>query len=556
MINNLRYLFCNGLKYFFVLSIAILTPLNTTFAKERTIEEFANTLPDEILSEDIMDNKGRVIMTIHKSKGGVHDSETAATMNRDYVAELVKKNEGKLQVTTEFNESHFSFCSVFETTYHKKSVRSVINGRSSRSKVRYSSTSLWDLPESTCCKPINGKPIRSIGSGSTLGQAIKNAIGRAAQTASVFIKSDYKKLNSNHSNKDMVSGKDEKAMESSSTHVLDSYANLLMTNYKVTKKVMPGESIGSLIDSMAPGYYSGSKYYYVEVAIYPAVIIPCEKKATKKKPSASLKANDQCLPIVNKITDPIIREMPAGQDVASKTVSGLGNMAKGMMFGGGGGMGNMFGGSGSKAMPKPRGKWTKIGDGTNGIELNGWIYKPRSKKKQPRIRIALRVSDSNDDGTPDTMLLQNIDGRVLTPVSYMIIENWVHWKVTISMWRESYVNGRLVSRKKISEESTSWDEMKNSYAVLMEAPSIWERLGADPFGKLRGIIAEYPVPDDFKPEEWSLVSHVTSKAEVNGKEVIKTMPYIVDLAEGSKKKFSFLESPNGKTQYQIARDCP
>jgi len=273
------------------------------------------------------------------------------------------------------------------------------------------------------------------------------------------------------------------------------------------------------------------------------------------------KASGACISAASDITNPIILNMPASESAANKAKSAVSNFAKGAlggMLGGGGGMFGGLGGGGGQAgarmVNKPKVPFFEFSNGDTNVEIGGWVYKPRSKKKKPEIRIAQRIKDSPDDGAPHMMLLQNRDGRVLRPIGYMIFELWRHWKLTITITRESYIDGALVSRS-VTRESTSWDELAERYKKIMEAPGIWEQFGLAPFGKLKGIIAQFPLPEDFNPADWTLIKHDTAKAMINGKEVIKTVPFVVSIGQGEKNRLTFKTSPGGKTGYQGDRGC-
>jgi len=290
-----------------------------------------------------------------------------------------------------------------------------------------------------------------------------------------------------------------------------------------------------------------------------------------------------CLADANAITRPVIQDLPISEKASEKTKDALSGFAKGMLGMGGGGFGmGAFGGGkrGTSMIKKPRGPWQPFTSGNSGIELRGWIYHPRSKKKKPEIRIGLRVKDSPDQGAPHRMILQHQSGRLIMPTSYMVFEIWAHWKLTITVTKESYVNGELVSRS-VTRSSYSWKELMERYATILELPAIWEKLGGDKpkaFGKFRGVLAQFPLPENFNPAEWSLVSHITSKAKISeipastlnmvidqrkkptaeNQEVLLTIPFIINLGikPGKKQNLDFVAAPDHRTFYQQHHDCP
>jgi len=265
-----------------------------------------------------------------------------------------------------------------------------------------------------------------------------------------------------------------------------------------------------------------------------------------------------CLADFNAITLPIIRNIPppnkeksAVNDFARKP---LGMFGGGSPFGGGNSFGGGRGSDGASMVRKPKIPWYVIVIGKTELKIGGWVYNTHRKKKQPVIRIAQRITDSPDKGAPDNMWLQNGNGNILRPVGYMIFELWRNWRLTITITRESYVDGKLVNRS-VTRESTTWKELEDTYKVLLEAPSIWERLVGKPFNKLRGVIVEFPLQENFNPTEWSLITHVTSKTMINGKEVIRTVPAVMYISQGKKNRLRFKPAPDGKTQYQQTHEC-
>lgn len=286
-----------------------------------------------------------------------------------------------------------------------------------------------------------------------------------------------------------------------------------------------------------------------------------------------------CLADVNAVTRPIIRDMPASESVGAKAGETVKGLAGGLLGIGGGPLGGLGGGGGPRMAGKPKGPWAELNSGDTGIELTGWIYQPRSKKKKPEIRFGIRIADSPDKGAPHMMMLQNQNGDMLLPVGYMVFELWRNWKLTITVTRETYVDGQLVSRE-VSQSSYSWKELLDRYVAVLEAPSIWEQLGGDDpkaFGKFKGIIVQYELPENFNPAQWSLVSHVTSKSKykdipesirsnavdqrkeqkADTDEVLLTVPFVASLAPGKKKNSLAIQpAANGRTYYQISHACP
>jgi len=266
-----------------------------------------------------------------------------------------------------------------------------------------------------------------------------------------------------------------------------------------------------------------------------------------------------CNSAIGGIADSFFLPMPDSEKAVNKAASAIGNFAKGAVsglfnVGGVSPFGNTGGNDGARIVNKPQVPWYEFTNGDTTVEIGGRVYKPRSKKKKPEIRIAQRIKDSPDKGGPHMMVLQNRDGQLLRPSGYMIFEVWRHWKLTITITRDTWVNGAHTSHS-VSRESTQWNELAERYRKIMEAPGIWEQFGVAPFGKLRGIIAQFPLPEHFNPADWTLVKHDTSKATVNGKEVIRTVPFVASIGQGKKNRLTFKAAPGGKTAYQREHGC-
>ncbi|WP_138237892.1 hypothetical protein [Mariprofundus erugo] len=272
-------------------------------------------------------------------------------------------------------------------------------------------------------------------------------------------------------------------------------------------------------------------------------------------------SGEDLLPGAADITRPLIRDMPVKEAAANKAAASATDLAKGALgslIGGGSGMfgggGNTFGGgqgNGAKLVKQPKGPWDVVKSGRTGLELGGWEFVPRSNQKQAEIRIAQRIADSPDNGAPDSMWLQDANGNILQPIGFMVFELWRHWRLTVTVTRETYVNGELVSRS-VTRNSTGWKELVDRYTALLEAPPIWKRLGGTAFDKLKGVIMEFPLPEHFDPAQWSLITHVTARAKINGKEVIQTIPFALDIVKGEGNRLRFKPAPDGLTQFQRA----
>ena len=238
-----------------------------------------------------------------------------------------------------------------------------------------------------------------------------------------------------------------------------------------------------------------------------------------------VKAN---LPEIKKLTEPILADMP--------DVEGLGEKIGRGLLGGLAGMGGISGGSGfgndePELESKPKGPWTKLEGGTKGetkIELTAF-----SKDSGNELSVGMKVKKASGKGSPHLILLQHEDGMLMLPYQVLIFELWGEFTLSVSVWRETYQDGQLVSREHLGTTTSSWKELLGTYSAVIEGPAIWQRLGSSPFKKIRGVIAQFKIPAGFDPLQWSIIAHVTGKAKdaVTGKKIIKTIPFIADLGE-------------------------
>lgn len=76
--------------------------------------------------------------------------------------------------------------------------------------------------------------------------------------------------------------------------------------------------------------------------------------------------------------------------------------------------------------------------------------------------------------------------------------------MSVTTWRETYVDGQMVSRENLGTKTSSWDELVGTYGTLIKGPAIWERLGSGPFGKIQGVIADFKIAPGFDPSNGPL----------------------------------------------------
>jgi hypothetical protein len=232
-----------------------------------------------------------------------------------------------------------------------------------------------------------------------------------------------------------------------------------------------------------------------------------------------------CEPEVRKLTEPMTVDMPPKKSIGKK----IGGALIGGLTGFGGMSGAQSEDQEDNLVSKPKGDWTTLTgpDGKTKIKLLAY-----AQNNSTDLGIGMQVKKSKGKGTPHMVLLQHEDGRILEPEQISIFSLWGSFSLEVTTWRETYVDGQMVSRKHMGTEVSNWSEMLGTYETVVEGPSIWQRLGTKPFKGNRGIIVDYKIPPGFNPEEWSIIAHVTGKVKDPETKItsIKTVPFVADLS--------------------------
>ncbi len=249
-------------------------------------------------------------------------------------------------------------------------------------------------------------------------------------------------------------------------------------------------------------------------------------KSIPKTPKDYVSLGNQ--PEIKKLTAPIIEDMPSGGGIGGKIGRGLFGVAAGM--GGLSAGGSGFEEEGPELEDKPKGDWTRLEGGPKGKTKIDLIAQPN--EDGTGLNVGMKVKKAPGKGTPHLLLLQHVDGMIIQPYQVLIFELWGEFTLSVSVWRETYQDGQLVSREHMGTTTSSWKELLGSYTAVIEGPAIWQRLGSSPFKKIRGVIAQFKLPAGFDPSKWSIIAHVTGKGKnpSTGKKVIKTVPFVADLS--------------------------
>jgi hypothetical protein len=235
-----------------------------------------------------------------------------------------------------------------------------------------------------------------------------------------------------------------------------------------------------------------------------------------------------------RLSQPI--KMPIPETSVSDTAASIGKSVVGGLLGGFlGGRGISSGGSrdeGPKLTAKPSYPEQTLTskDGKTKATISGVV-------DNGKCQIVTGVSESPGNGAPHLILLQSRNGETLQPndvTAYQIWEVWGGWKLTVSWTKSYYENGQLV-RRESGGWNTGWITFVDRFKSPADIPAIWKDIGGKPFEGIRGVIANFNLPDKFIPADWNLIAHVTTK---DGSSIV-TQPFVTELATGNQGVLTF-----------------
>ncbi len=235
-----------------------------------------------------------------------------------------------------------------------------------------------------------------------------------------------------------------------------------------------------------------------------------------------------------RLSEPI--RMPIPETSLTEAAGNIGKSVVGGLLGGFlGGRGISSGGSrdeGPKLTAKPSYPEQTLTskDGKTKATISGVI-------DNGKCQIVTGVTESPGNGAPHLILLQSRNGETLQPndvTAYQIWEVWGGWKLTVSWTKSYYENGQLV-RRESGGWNTGWITFVERFKSPADIPAIWKDIGGKPFEAIRGVIANFNLPDKFNPADWNLVAHYTTK---DGGSIV-TQPFVTDLAAGNQGVLAF-----------------
>ena len=167
------------------------------------------------------------------------------------------------------------------------------------------------------------------------------------------------------------------------------------------------------------------------------------------------------------------------------------------------------------------------------------------------VRMAVRVEEDPEKGAPHLIVLQDRNCRVLLPLQVKVFELWGTWKLHIS-WTQSYYQDGQLTGTESGGWDTSWTELMDRYHTTAGIPGIWQNFGGKPFGGIRGVIAEFQLPEGetFVPGNWFLISHIARPGPVA--DTVITEAVVTSLTESKKESFSFEQARNVSWNVPVA----
>ncbi|MBI4969090.1 MAG: hypothetical protein HZC25_13320 [Rhodospirillales bacterium] len=267
----------------------------------------------------------------------------------------------------------------------------------------------------------------------------------------------------------------------------------------------------------------------------------CMRRCQEQAKGAQAPATPKCALVPAKpMTVGPQNEVGAGtgkmvQDAARNVVGGLFGGGGGGGFGIGGlGGGSRMGGapsalssSGPKgpslvADPVPAKQAFAHPDGLSTIKLGG-------RMTEEGLKISAEIESAPGKGTFHSLQIEDDACRVLKPKAYYLWKLWEEWTLTVTWWRERYVDGQRVSREEGGwQQSGRRDIAQGVVEVETEANPLWKRFGYDRATEgVQGLGADFAVTtDQLAGGAMKLVIHVSNPSV----DPVVTMPFDLRIA--------------------------
>jgi len=222
-------------------------------------------------------------------------------------------------------------------------------------------------------------------------------------------------------------------------------------------------------------------------------------------------------------------EVGSGAELKDKVKEALGGVVGGVVgniFGGGRigtGGGSSSGGTDPKLAkdPIPDDNKKVFTDPNTGIKISVGMTPTADG-----LQVSTAIVDSPDDGTFQTIYLQDPEGRKAGPTRYDIYELYQDWELTVSWTYDRWVNGEHVEH-----DEGGWSEegrdILGTFAIPQENDGLWNRLGFSTATKgVRSLGAFFPISNELlQSEPMKLVIHVTRP----GEEPVTTVPFVISV---------------------------
>jgi hypothetical protein len=220
-------------------------------------------------------------------------------------------------------------------------------------------------------------------------------------------------------------------------------------------------------------------------------------------------------------------DVGSGARTSQKVTETLGGLLGGLLGGrqGGSGFGAPSGGGAGKpdtmTDPVPATAKRRFVDPASGSEIElGTQMTPKG------LLVSAALTKSADDGTFQTIYLQDAQGRRAGPIEYFIYSLYEDWTLTVSWTYDRWVNNQHVEHRQ-GGWSESWSNMLGSFMVPAEGDGIWRQLGFS--NGVRGIKTLgllFPVSAERMVQQpMHLVAHVTRPSL----DPVMTTPFVVSL---------------------------
>jgi len=275
----------------------------------------------------------------------------------------------------------------------------------------------------------------------------------------------------------------------------------------------------------------------------------CMRRCQEQAKGAQAPATPKCALVPAKpMTVGAQTEVGAGagkmvQDAARNVVGGL--------FGGGGGgfgIGGLGGGrmggapsalssSGPRgpslvADPVPAKQTFAHPDGRAAIKLGGQMT-------DEGLKISAEIESAPGKGTFHSLQIEDDACRVLKPKAYYLWKLWEEWTLTVSWWRERYVDGQRVSREEGGwQQSGRRDIAQGVVEVETEAYPLWKRFGYDRATEgVQGLGTDFAVTaDQLAGGGMKLVIHVSDPTV----DPVVTIPFDLRIAREPDGSIAFV----------------